>query len=165
MPVTEFIKDVDAKRIVIVADYAAPVDRVWQVYADPTQLARIWGPPSHPATVEHHDLVPGGEVHYFMTSPEGEKYYGGWRVTGVDEPRVLEFEDFFADETYAAVPDLPVSQNVYEFTSSPTGTRATYTSTYESAEALQQTLDMGMEEGATTALGQVDALLAEWPTR
>jgi uncharacterized protein YndB with AHSA1/START domain len=50
---------------------------------------------------------------------------------------------------------------VYEFAPSATGTRATYTSTYESAEALQQTLDMGMEEGATTALDQVDALLGE----
>lgn len=160
MPVTEFIKDVDAKRIVIVADFTAPVERVWDVYADPAQLARVWGPPTYPATVEHHDLAAGGEVHYFMTSPEGEKFYGGWRVTGVDKPRGFEFEDFFADETYAAMPDLPVSKNVYEFASTATGTRATYTSTYESAEALQKVLEMGMEEGATTAIGQIDDLLA-----
>lgn len=53
-----------------------------------------------------------------------------------------------------------MSKNVYEFASTATGTRATYTSTYESAEALQKVLDMGMEEGATTAIGQVDDLLA-----
>jgi uncharacterized protein YndB with AHSA1/START domain len=161
MPVTEFIKDVDAKKIVIVADFAAPVERVWQVYADPRQLSRVWGPPTHPATVEHHAFVPGGEVHYVMTSPEGEKFYGGWRVVDVDAPRRLEFEDFFADETYAPVPDMPVSNNVFEFTPTGGGTRATYTSTFESAVALQQVIDMGMEEGATSAMGQIDALLAE----
>lgn len=32
--------------------------------------------------------------------------------------------------------------------------------TYPSAEGLQQVLDMGMIEGATAAIGQIDELLA-----
>jgi hypothetical protein len=32
---------------------------------------------------------------------------------------------------------------------------------FESAEQLQQMVEMGMEEGSREALGQVDALLAE----
>ena len=35
-----------------------------------------------------------------MTSPEGEKYYGWWKVTDVDEPNSFAFEDgFAADDT------------------------------------------------------------------
>jgi hypothetical protein len=34
-------------------------------------------------------------------------------------------------------------------------------STFESAEQLQQMLEMGMEQGLTLAMGQIDALLAE----
>ena len=40
------------------------------------------------------------------------------------------------------------------------GTRAVYVSTYSSAEALQQVLDMGVVEGASSAINQIDELIA-----
>ena len=39
-------------------------------------------------------------------------------------------------------------------------TRATFRSAYDSAEALAKVLEMGMEEGATLAINQIDAFLA-----
>ena len=35
-----------------------------------------------------------------------------------------------------------------------------FTGTYETAEGLQTVLDMGMVEGATSAINQIDAFLA-----
>lgn len=161
MPVTDVQHDLDALTLTITADFPAPVERVWQVYADPRQLERVWGPPSHPSTVVDHDLSAGGTVTYFMTSPEGEKYYGYWSVTAVDAPGSFAFDDGFAlDETFAPNPDLPVSRNSYAFTATDAGTRATYVSTYASAEALQQVLSMGVVEGASLAINQIDDLLA-----
>ncbi len=52
-----------------------------------------------------------------------------------------------------------MSKNVFTFTGHEGGTRATFVSTYASAEALQQVLDMGMIEGATSAINQIDALI------
>ena len=96
-----------------------------------------------------------------MTSPDGEKYYGWWKVTAVDEPRSFSFEDgFAADDSFAPVEDLPVSKNVYAFEATEGGTRATFTSTYDSAEALQKVLDMGVIEGASSAIDQIDSLVA-----
>jgi uncharacterized protein YndB with AHSA1/START domain len=161
MPVTDVTKDLATRSLTITADFAAPVERVWQVYADPRQLERVWGPPTHPATVVEHSLTPGGRVLYYMTSPEGEKFFGGWNVTGVDTPTRFTFEDFFADAEFTPVPDLPVSTSEFRFEPTGSGTRATFTTTYATAEALQQVLDMGMEEGATQATNQIDALLAE----
>jgi uncharacterized protein YndB with AHSA1/START domain len=161
MPVTDITKDLDTRSLTITAEFAAPVERVWQVYADPRQLERIWGPPTHPATVVEHSLAPGGRVHYYMTGPEGEKYYGGWRVVAVEEPHRFTFEDFFADERFNPAPGMPVALAEFRFEPSGSGTKATFTTTYETAEAMQQTLDMGMEEGATLATNQIDALLAE----
>ena len=89
MPVTDVTHDLDTRTIAITAEFAAPVERIWQVYADPRQLEQVFGPPTYPATFVEHDLTPGGKAHYFMTSPEGEKYYGWWKVTAVDEPRTL----------------------------------------------------------------------------
>ena len=88
MTVASVDKDPEHLTLVLVAEFAAPVERVWQLWADPRQLERWWGPPSHPSTVEEHDLAPGGAVTYFMTGPDGETSRGWWRVTAVDPPRV-----------------------------------------------------------------------------
>ena len=159
MPVTDITPDIDNRTLTITADFAAPVERVWQVYADPRQLERVWGPPTYPATFVDHDLRPGGRVTYFMTGPDGEKFAGYWQVTSVDEPRGFTFDDGFADLDFNPNPDLPVSHNVYAFTEQDGGTRATYVSTYETAEGLQTVLDMGMVEGATESINQIDELL------
>ena len=161
MPVTDVTHDLDALTLTITADFAAPVERVWEVYADPRQLERVWGPPGYPATFVDHDLAPGGRMNYFMTSPEGEKYYAYWDVTGVDRPTGFTFKDGFAlDETFAPNTEMPESSQAYDFTEVDGATRATFVATYASAEALQQVLDMGAVEGSTLAINQIDELLA-----
>jgi len=161
MPVIDVQKDLDNRRLVMTAQFAAPVERLWQLYADPRQLERVWGPPTHPATFVDHDLRPGGRMHYYMTGPDGERYYGFWAVTEVDEPHRFAFDDGFADENFAADPALPVGRNVYTFASHDGGTRAVFESEYPTVEALQQVLDMGVIEGATAAINQIDEALAE----
>jgi len=44
-------------------------------------------------------------------------------------------------------------------------TRMEIKSIFPSTEALEQQLAMGMEEGLTQAVGQIDAILAEDPAR
>jgi uncharacterized protein YndB with AHSA1/START domain len=160
MPVTNVQQDLDNLTLTITADFAAPVARIWQVYADPRQLEKVWGPPTYPATVVDHDLTPGGRTTYFMTGPEGEKFAGYWQIATVDEPTSFSFDDGFADLDFNSNPELPVSRNVFTFAEHEGGTRATYVSTYESAEALQQVLDMGVVEGASSAINQIDELIA-----
>ena len=121
----------------------------------------MWGPPEYPATFVDHDLRPGGRTTYYMTSPEGEKFAGYWEITDVDATRRFAFRDGFADSDLDPNPELPVSQNVYTFEDREGGTRAVFTSTYDSAEAMQTVLDMGMEEGATSAINQIDGFLAQ----
>lgn len=160
MPVTDVRHDPDKLSLTITAEFAAPVTRIWQVYADPRQLEKIWGPPTFPATMVDHELKPGTRTTYYMTGPEGEKYAGYWDITAVDEPRSFAFLDGFADLDFTPKPELPVAENVYNFAEHDGGTRVTYVSTYRSPEALQQILDMGAVEGASSAIGQIDELVA-----
>lgn len=160
MPVINVTTDLDTRTLVITAHFNAPVARVWALYADPHQLEQIWGPPTHPATFVRHSLAVGDRSEYYMTGPEGERFYGWWQITASQEPESFAFEDGFADESFATNPDLPVSHNVYRLTPDDDGTLATFTTTYDSAADLQQVLDMGMEEGATQAINQIDAFLA-----
>lgn len=160
MPVTDVQHDPENLTLTITADFAAPPARIWQVYADPRQLEKVWGPPTYPATVVDHDLRPGGRMTYFMTGPDGDKHAGYWEITAVDEPTSFSFVDGFADMEFNPNPDLPVATNVFTFTAHDGGTRATYVTTYKSAEALQMVLDMGVIEGATSAMNQIDGLIA-----
>ena len=89
MTVTSSQKDLQALTLTFVAEFDAPVERVWQVWADPRQLERWWGPPTYPATFEQHDFVEGGHASYDMTTPDGEKPRGWWRFTAIEPPRRL----------------------------------------------------------------------------
>jgi uncharacterized protein YndB with AHSA1/START domain len=160
MTVTSVTKDLDNLTLTLVADFDAPAERVWQLWADPRQLERWWGPPTHPATVEEHDLTPGGGVTYFMTGPDGERYRGWWRVASVNPPKSLEFTDGFADKDGTPVADMPVTTVQLQLTERDGGTRMELRSVYDSREQMEQLMTMGMVEGLQQAVGQMDALLA-----
>ena len=158
-PVVE--QDLDAATFTVTTQFAAAPERLWQLWADPRQLERWWGPPTYPATVTDHDLRPGGSVKYFMTSPEGEQFGGWWRVIAVDEPRRLEVEDGFSGPDGNPNLDLPTTNLVVTFEGRDDGSALMRMhSTYASREALEQVLSMGAEEGMVSALGQIDGVLA-----
>ncbi len=160
MSVTSVDKDYDNLTLTVIADFDAPVERVWRLWADPRLLERWWGPPSHPATVEEHDLNPGGDVTYFMTGPEGDKHRGWWRVTSVDPPKSLEFTDGFADDDGTPITDMPIVTVQMRLTEHDGGTRMEMRSVFDSREQMDQIISMGAEEGMRQAVGQMDALLA-----
>ena len=160
MTVTSVHKNPETMTMTITAEFDAPVARVWQLWEDPRQLERWWGPPTYPATVVDHDLTPGGAVTYFMTGPEGDQPRGWWRVLEVDAPRHLAFEDGFADDAGNHNPDLPTMTNRVSIDEQPGGgTRMSIETTFPSVEAMEQMLAMGMEEGLALAVGQIDDLL------
>jgi uncharacterized protein YndB with AHSA1/START domain len=160
MTVVDVRKDLGAATITFVAEFAAPPDRVWQVWEDPRQLERWWGPPMWPATYTKHDFLVGGTSQYHMTGPDGTEAHGWLRYTAIDAPKSLELVDGFADETGRENPDLPTSDMRARFESADGGTRMTLVTAYPNAEALTTVLEMGMEEGMTAALGQIEAVLA-----
>jgi uncharacterized protein YndB with AHSA1/START domain len=145
--------------MVVTAEFNAPVERVWQLWADPRQLERWWGPPTYPATVVDHDLVPGGTVNYFMTGPEGDKSHGYWRVIAVDPPHSVEVQDGFADDTGAPNPELPTTTMRVVLSEEGGVTQVVTTSTFPSREAMEQLVSMGMEDGLRSAMAQMDEIL------
>lgn len=161
MPVTDVRKDPAHLTLTLVSEYDHPVEKVWSLWSDPRKLEKWWGPPSHPATVGVHDLVSGGRVTYCMTGPDGEQYHGLWQVRAVSAPHRLEAEDFFADSDGNVNHDLPTTRMQVSLAARPEGgTRMSITSHFPTLEAMEQILAMGMEEGATSALAQADAVLA-----
>jgi uncharacterized protein YndB with AHSA1/START domain len=136
-------------------------ERIWQLWADPRQLERWWGPPTYPATVTAHDLRPGGRVEYYMTGPEGDQSRGYWEILEVDPPRRLVFHDGFANEDGSPNTELPGTRSRVTIEALGGQARMSIESIFPSVEAMEQLVAMGMEEGLKQAVGQIDAILAE----
>jgi hypothetical protein len=51
MTVMAVQKDPQNLTMTLTAEFDAPPMRVWQLWSDPRQLERWWGPPTYPATV------------------------------------------------------------------------------------------------------------------
>jgi uncharacterized protein YndB with AHSA1/START domain len=162
MTVTAVHKDPQKLTMTLTAEFPATPERVWQLWADPRQLERWWGPPTYPATVTAHDLTPGSRVEYHMTGPDGDQPRGFWDVVEAQPPRLLVYVDGFAHADGTPNDDLPRNEGRVTIEPIDGGrTRMSIESRFPSAEALEQVLAMGMEEGLRQAVGQIDAILAE----
>ena len=159
MPVTAVETNLDDLMFVITTELDISAERAWELWSDPGQLERWWGPPTYPATVTEHNLVPGGRVAYCMTGPTGDEHPGWWSVTEVVAPRTLVFSDGFADESGLPNHDLPVIVSRVDIVDRPGGVTMTVSSDFPTREAMEQILAMGMVEGMTQAMGQIDGVL------
>lgn len=161
MPITTVTKDPDALTLTVVADFPVPVRRLWDAYSDPRQIERFWGPPEWPATFTRHDMATGGRSNYFMTGPEGDQSHGYWRFTDVRPGQSFEVVDGFAHPDGTPNDDLPTVRVVFSFSEAGQGSQLVSTSYFDTADQLQTLIDMGMEEGLTAAMGQIEDVLAD----
>ena len=162
MTVTAVRKDPVNLTLTLTAEFDASPERVWQLWSDPRQLERWWGPPMYPATFTRHDLSVGSRVEYYMTGPEGDQPRGFWDIVDAEPPRRLAFRDGIANDDWTENADFPRIEDVVTIEPIEAGrTRMEFQAHYPSTAAMEQYLAMGMEPGLTEAVGQIDAILAE----
>lgn len=161
MPITDVSSNAHDLTLTVVADYPVPVERLWDAYADPRQLERFWGPEQWPATFTRHDMAEGGRSHYYMTGPDGTVSHGWFRYLAVVPLERLELEDGFGDATGVPNGSMPTMNMVFHFESTTIGSRFTSVTIFPTLEAMEQLVQMGMMEGMRSAMGQIDAVLAD----
>ena len=159
MGITSVDTDYQNLTITLIAEFDAPIEQVWDLWADPRKLERWWGPPTHPATFEKHDLTPGGETTYYMTGPDGAMW-GTWRVRAVDPPTSLEFINAYADPDGTPVAGMPLFTVKIRLTERDGGTRMEMHERFESREDMERMVNMGTVDGLRQAVDQIDGLLA-----
>jgi uncharacterized protein YndB with AHSA1/START domain len=162
MTVTAVRKDPERLTMTLDAEFDATPERVWQLWADPRQLERWWGPPGYPATFTALDLRPGARASYYMTTPEGATPAGYWDIVEVDPPRRIQVRDGFANEDGSPNDEMGSGEMI--ITIEPIGdgrTRMSILNVFPDAATMEQLLAMGQEEGMRQAVGQIDAILAE----
>jgi uncharacterized protein YndB with AHSA1/START domain len=161
MTVTAVRKDPHALTMTIEAEFDASPERVWQLWADPRQLERWWGPPAYPATFTRYDLAPGSRIEYHMTGPGGDQHHGYWDVVEVEAPLRLVLRGGVANADGTPDTNLPLGIARVGIEEIGRGrTRMSIETSFPSAEAMEQVLAMGTLEGQRQAVGQIDAILA-----
>jgi len=161
MPITSVSKDPEALTMTVTAEFPVPVQRLWDAYADPRQLEKFWGPVEWPATFTRHDFAVGGRSDYYMTGPDGRGPLAYWVFLSIDPGKSFEVEDGFTpseDTEHAGVSPMRMT---FTFDATDTGSRVSTVTRFESAEALEMVLAMGIEEGMKSAMSQMDAVLAD----
>jgi uncharacterized protein YndB with AHSA1/START domain len=159
MTVISTTKDAETLTLTIVAEFDVAPEVIWDLWEDPRKLERWWGPPTFPATFTRHEFVVGGESRYFMTGPAGEKARGWWRIKSIDQPRRLDFANGLAGDDGEPDPGLePMAAHMtLEVVNGKT--RMAAVSKFVDVAQMERQLEMGMEEGMSLAIGQIDGLL------
>lgn len=164
MPITSITRNMDDLTLTVAAEFPVPVARLWNAYLDPRQLERFWGPPTYPARFVRHDAFVGGRSHFFMTGPAGDTSHGYWDWLSITHRKSFEVRDGFAAADSTPNKALPSMRMRYSFQSTSRGSRVTGVTHFASAAELAQLLDMGMEEGMSAAMSQIDDVLADAAT-
>lgn len=163
MSVTSVEKDPEALTMTVTAHLDASVERAWQLWADPRQFERWWGPPGYPVTVVEHDLRAGGRIVFYMGA-EDERHDSSWEVVAADPPHRLELRDADVDADGRPNDGNAMTAMVITFHEADGGGAVMVVRThFDSLAGMEQVLATGVEEGMRMVLSQIDDVLAAMP--
>jgi len=164
MSVTSVEKDPRALTMTVTADLDATVERAWQLWADPRQFEKWWGPPGHPVTVVDHDLRAGGRIAFSMAGTEDERHDSAWEVLAADPPHRLELRDADVDDNGRPNDGNAMTAMVVTMAERDDGAaRMAIRIHFDSQAGMEQVLATGVEEGMVAIFTQIDAVLAGTP--
>jgi len=155
----EFLVDKEKNTMTIKREFDASRQRVWDCHTKSELLDRWFAPKPLTTKTKSMDFREGGHWHYVMIDPSGQEYWGRMdyqSIRPIDHYKAL---DGFCDASGALSPGLPRSEWNVTFTENAKRTLVVNVVSYQSAQALQQVIDMGMKEGLTSTLERLDELL------
>jgi len=141
--------------ILMVREFDAPRDLVYEAHVKPEHLKRWWGPRGSELSVCEVDLRPGGAYRFVMQFPDGkeEPFKGVFRE--ITPPERLAYT-FIYD--VAPFDEFPATETV-TFEDLGGRTRVSSLMVCMSKEARDGMVESGMEEGAAESLDRLEDLL------
>ncbi|HEX2532493.1 MAG TPA: SRPBCC domain-containing protein, partial [Chitinophagaceae bacterium] len=153
---TLLTKDPSGKKMTITRSFDAPPVQVWQAWTDPALLDQWWAPQPWRAETKFMDFRPGGYWLYCMIGPEGERSWARADYLEVDAPRRITSKDSFTNENGDRDHEFPSMNWITTFRASEEGTEVTVEITCNEAADLEKILELGFEEGFSSAHNNLD---------
>jgi len=156
-----FEPDLAAKKIHIVRDFNAPIEKVWKAFTDPNLLDKWVGPKPYTAVTKIMDFTVGGIWLYAMVSPEGQKRWVYAKFTAIENGSAFSSTGMFCDGDGNPVTAAPKSYRDTKFSSiDGNRTKVDMVITFEEESTIKMFVDGGFKEGTAMGLNQLDELLA-----
>lgn len=154
-----FTVDKANNAIQVTREFSAAPDLVWQAWTTAELLDQWWAPKPYYVQTKTLQFTEGGQWHYAMISPEGDKHWCLADYKTIDPSKSYTSLDAFCDEAGNMNTEMPRTLWTNVFTANEGTTTVNITLQYQSLTDLEKVLAMGMQEGFTMALGNLDELL------
>jgi uncharacterized protein YndB with AHSA1/START domain len=145
---------IEGAALILERVFDAPREQVFQAFSESDQLKRWWGPRGWALSACTVDFRPNGVWHYCMKCEDknqGEFYgmesWGKAVYREIVENEKIVYTDYFSDAEGNEADGMPASQITVIFEQDGGKTKLVSRSAFESSEALQSVLDMGVEQG------------------
>jgi uncharacterized protein YndB with AHSA1/START domain len=159
-------KDLENKKLIVEFTANGPLEKVWPAYAQKDLFEKWWGPEGWETTAKEFNFVPGGRVHYGMKCVDqnqgewfGQVSWGVMQIETVEDGKRFTYKDYFSDEAGVLNEEMPALTVTNEFIEEDGKTKIVSTSLADSAEQIEQLIQMGMIEGFSSQLNKLDALV------
>ena len=156
-----FETDLAAKKIHIVREFNAPIEKVWKAHTDPDLLDKWVAPKPWTAKTKIWDFTVGGISLYAMISPEGLKHWVYAKFTAIEHGSAISTTGMFCDADGNPATDRPKSYRDTKFSSiDGNKTKVDMVITFEEESTIKMFVEGGFKEGTAMTLNQLDELLA-----
>jgi uncharacterized protein YndB with AHSA1/START domain len=155
---TKITKGLENKSLLIVREFDAPLQQVWQAWTQSNLLDQWWAPKPWRAETKSMDFREGGQWLYCMVGPDNSRTWCKVDFKNIVVNRTFTGEDAFCDENGNLNTDLPTMHWRNEFFETSSGTKVQVEITFSSVADLEKIIQLGFEEGFTAALGNLDEL-------
>lgn len=143
------------REYVVEESFNAPVEKLWQYFVVPEQLAKWWGPRGWEATFYNMQLTPGAEWRYCLRLMKGEycarESWFTARCKDVELHRRIVTVDTFTDAKGKRLPGTPSMTITLTFIEHEGATTVKSHTHFETEDGLALAKDWGvisgMEEG------------------
>jgi uncharacterized protein YndB with AHSA1/START domain len=150
-----FEKDLTAKKIHVVREFNAPVEKVWKAWTDPDLLEKWWV-----AKTKTMDFTVGGAWLYSMVGPEGQEHWSYVKFTAIENGSRFAADSVFSDENGIVAPGSPLGHWDNKFVATGNKTKVVVDLHFDDEATMKMMVEMGFEGGFTMGLNQLEELLA-----
>jgi len=155
----DFIVDKEKNTITVKREFAANRKLVWDCHTKSELLDKWFAPKPFTTKSKSMDFREGGHWIYAMVDPDGEEYWGRTEYVKINPIDGYKTLDAFANEKGEVNPDLPRATWDVTFHDQGKHTLVQTVVKYQTLEALDTVINMGMKEGLTSTLERLDDLL------
>lgn len=155
----DFVIDKANKKVRVTREFAAPLEKVWAAWTQSEMLDQWWAPKPWKARTKKMDFREGGYWLYVMAGPEGEEHWCREDFKSVSPMKSFRAVDTFCDPEGKINEEFPASTWFCEFSETGNKTKVIIEMETETVADLEKYIEMGFQEGFTSALGNLDELL------